>query len=231
MRGIPDLRLNVLLPGVAGLLLLTVAHAQAPPVQQPAAAPDAALTDDGLMPIKVKNIDKAYKLPGASLAGYRSLLFRPVDVAFSKTWNPRVYGTFGLRSTDVEEIRSSLGELADQTFRKTLTTGGYAVVTAPGENVLEVEAHIVDLFINGPDVPTAGGSRIYVLSAGEMRLAVTLRDSITGTVLYRVVDRKIGPETGRLEWASSVWNNAEARRALQGWAVQLKTALDSARAN
>jgi hypothetical protein len=192
---------------------------------------EAALTDDGLAPVKVRNIDKAYKRPGASLSSYKQIILKPVTVEFSRGWNPRDYGTFGLKSADVEKLRSSLATIADETFRKTLTAGGYPVVAAPGETVLEVEAHLVDVIVNAPDVPTAGRTRTYVFSAGEMRVVATLRDSIAGTVLYRAIDRRRGPETGRLEWASSVWNRVEAERALAGWATQLKNALDAARAS
>jgi len=196
------------------------------------AADSPGLSDDGLAPIKVKNIDKAWKRPGASLAGYNRILIRPVSVAFAKHWDPRDYGgTFGLKSAQVEKIRSSLGKLANDTFAKELARGGYAVATAPGENVLDVEAQIVDLVVNAPESNSSTNSRTYVLSAGEMRLLVTLRDSITGTTLYRASDMKRGPETGRLEYASEVWNRAEAQLALSGWARQLKTALDAAKSN
>jgi hypothetical protein len=198
----------------------------------PAWAADApALSDDGLAPIKVKNIDKAWKRPGASLAGYSRILIRPVSVAFSKNWNPRDYGgTFGLKSEQVEKMRSSLGKLANDTFAKELAKGGYAVATAPGENVLDVEAQIVDLKVNGPDVDSSMNVKTYVFSAGEMRLLVTLRDSITGTTLYRASDFKRGPDRGRLEITSDVWNRVEAELALTGWARQLKAALDAAKA-
>jgi len=199
-------------------------------VSSPAFSADAAPTDDGLVPIKVKNIDKAYKLPGASLSGYNKLLFKPVSVAFSKSWDPRDYGgTFGLSTKDVEKIRTGLATLADETFRKVLTEGGYTFVTEPGEGVLELDAQIVDLYVNAPDTMEAGRSRTYVMSAGEMKLAMALRDAVTGKTLFRANDRKRGQETGRLEWANSVWNRAEAQRALAGWAKQLKEALDAAR--
>lgn len=189
----------------------------------------AELTDDGLEPIKVRNIDKAYKRPGASLAGYDRILLRPVTVAFSKHWDPRDYGgTFGLSAAEVEKQRTDLAKLADETFRRVLTRGGYAVVDKPDAGVLEVQPHIVDLYINAPDVPGAEVRRSYVLSVGEMRLNATLQDAVTGTVLYRTSDRKRGPESGRLEWANSVWNAAEAERMLSGWARQLKDALDTA---
>jgi hypothetical protein len=195
------------------------------------AAGEPALTDDGLAPIKVRNVDKAYKRPGASLAGYDKILLKPVNVAFSKSWDSREFGNYGLSAKDVEKIRSSLAQLAEETFRKSLTKGGYTFVTAADAKVLEMEAQIVDLYVNAPDVSsTANVNRSYVMSAGEMRLVLTLRDAVTGTVLYRAVDHKRGTDTGRLVWASSVFNRAEAELALTGWAGQLKNALDAARA-
>lgn len=207
--------------------LAALAAAAAAALAGPAIA--AELTDDGLEPIKVRNIDKAYKRPGASLAGYDRILLRPVTVAFSKHWDPRDYGgTFGLSAADVEKLRTDLAKLADETFRRVLTRGGYAVVDKADAGVLEVQPHIVDLYINAPDVPGAEVRRSYVLSVGEMRLNATLQDAVTGTVLYRTSDRKRGPESGRLEWANSVWNAAEAERMLSGWARQFKDALDAA---
>jgi hypothetical protein len=195
------------------------------------AAQSPELTDDGLQPVKVRNIDKAYKRPGASLKGYDRILIRPVTVAFSKHWDARNYGgTFGLKPADVEEQRSSLSKLADKTFARVLSRGGYPVVESAGAGVLEVEAQIVDLFINGPEVPNAGIQHTYVLSFGEMRLLVTLRDSVTGTTLYRVSDFYRDADTGRLEWANRAWNNQQAEIALSAWARQLKKALDAAKA-
>lgn len=190
-----------------------------------------AITEDGLVPIKVKHIDKAWKRPDASLAGYDRILLRPVSVAFAKHWNPRDYGRFGLKSDEVERIRTGLSKLAGDTFTRVLTRGGYQVVTTPGENVLEVEAQIVDLYVNGPEIHTGTNVRTYVLSAGEMRLLVTLRDAVTGTALYRASDFRRGAETGRLEWATDVFNASEAELALAGWARRLKDALDAARAD
>ncbi|MGC4027360.1 MAG: DUF3313 family protein [Steroidobacteraceae bacterium] len=190
----------------------------------------AELTDDGLEPIHVRDIDKAYKRPGASLAGYDRVLLKPATVEFSKSWDPRDYGgPGGLKPQEVDKLRNDLAKLADDTFRRVLEKGGYGVVAKPDAGVLEVEPHIVDLYINAPDVVTADIRHNYVLSMGEMRLNATLRDAVTGTVLYRTSDRKRDPETGRLEWANNVWNQAEAARMLAGWATQLKRALDAAK--
>lgn len=187
-------------------------------------------TDDGLVPVKVKNIEKAYKRPGASLKGYTSILLRPVTVAFNKNWNPRDYGVLGLKSEEVEHIRTELSKLAGETFSRVLSKGGYAIATAPGENVLDVQAEIVDLIVNGIEPRGAAAVHVYVKSAGEMRILANLRDSVTGTLLYRTSDMQRAEEYDQLEWANSVFNRVEAQRVLATWARQLKSALDVAKA-
>jgi hypothetical protein len=192
-------------------------------------AGEAPATEDGLLPVQVKNVDKAWKRPGASLKPYTSVLIRPFSVAFSKSWNPRTYGEFGLKSDEVEHLRTELAKIAGETFTRVLSKGGYSIATAPGENVLEVQADIVDLIINGVEPRSSSIVHVYVTSAGEMRLMLALRDSVTGTTLYRASDFKRGQEYDRLEWANSVFNRAEAERALEGWALQLKSAMDGAK--
>jgi hypothetical protein len=194
-----------------------------------AQAETPALTDDGLEPIKLKQIDKAYRRPGAKLGSYQTIILKPVEVAFSKGWNPRDYGDNGLRTKDVEKLRGDLAELAAATFTKTLNAGGYATASSAESGVLEVEVRIVDLFLNAPDVGHVANVRSYALSAGEMQLVVTLRDAVSGTTLFRSVDRKRDPDSYRLEWANRVWNHVQLKRMLEGWASQLKDALDSAK--
>lgn len=201
-------------------------------ILSPGIAAAAQLTDDGLETIKVRDIDKAYKRPGASLASYDRILIKPVSVAFSKRWDPRDYGgtsSSGLRTDDVTKIRTDLAKLAEESFRRALTRGGYKIVTEPGAGVLEVQADIVDLYLNAPDVNPLPMERRYAMSVGDMRINAQLRDAVTGTLLYRVSDFKRGPESNHLEWANNNWNQVELERMLTGWANQLKKALDSAR--
>ncbi|HMA11458.1 MAG TPA: DUF3313 family protein, partial [Steroidobacteraceae bacterium] len=137
---------------------------------------------------------------------------------------------FGLKSDEVEHLRTELSKIASDTFTRVLSKGGYTIATAPGENTLEVQADIIDLVINGVEPRSSSIVHVYVTNAGQMRLLLTLRDSVTGTTLYRASDFKRGQEYDRLEWANSVFNRAEAERALEGWARQLKSALDGAKA-
>jgi hypothetical protein len=195
----------------------------------PAWAADPTPTDEGLVRVQVRNVDSVYQRPGVDWASYTRVKIAPVQVSFSKSWNPRDYGSFGLRTSDVDRIRRDLAKLTLQVFTKVLGEGGYTVVEESGEGVLEVEPNIVNLYINAPDTLDAGRSRAYVLSAGEMTLALELRDSVTGTLLAEARDRKRGPEHATLQVSNRVVNRQEAERALRAWAGQLKTALDSAR--
>lgn len=193
------------------------------------AAKPPQVTEDGLELTKVKGVDLLYRRPGASLSGYTKVMVDPVQVAFSKSWNPRDYGTYGLKTSDVDRIRTELGQLARDTFVKTLQAGGYPEATTPDEGVLRVTAQIVDLYVNAPDTMQAGRSRTFVANAGNMTLAIELRDAVTGTVLVRGFDRATATDTGRFQWSNSVMNRAEAERALGAWAKRLKEALDAAK--
>jgi hypothetical protein len=117
-----------------------------------------------------------------------------------------------------------------RTFAAELTRGGYALADADGPDVLRVTPAIVDLYVNAPDVPTAGRSRTYVMDAGRMTLVVEARDSVSGQLLARAVDTRHGTETGRLQRANAVTNSQEAGRAIEQWARALREGLDRLRA-
>lgn len=177
---------------------------------------------DGLIPVKARSFDKAWQKPGTDFKSYTGIVVRPATVEFSKAWRPSDYGTYGLRDKDVERIRSRIAKIADESFAKVLSQDGYRIADAAAGNVLEVQIEVVDLYINAPDIDSDVFSRNYVRSFGDLRLLVTLRDSISGTTLFRSSDLMRGDETGRLEWANAVYNHSEAQRLLGAGARQLK---------
>jgi hypothetical protein len=181
--------------------------------------------DAELIPVKAGSFDKAWQRPDANLSGYNGVLIRPVAVSFSKDWRARDYGPNGLKATEVERIRATHAEIAHDAFARVLSQGGYRVVDAPGAGVLEVQVEVADLYVNAPADDSDIFIRTYVRSFGDMRLLITLRDSVSGTTLFHSSDRKRGDETGRLEWANSVYNRSEAQRALADGARQLKKVL------
>ena len=193
-----------------------------------AAADSSSSPFPGLELVDSKNVDRLYRRPDLDISAYGKILIGEPVVEFSKNWNPRNYGTYGLSAAQLKKIRVDLADLAKATFVKVLGAGGYEVVTEAGDGVLEIIPSIVNLYINAPDAMTAGRSKTYAMDAGSMTLALQVSDSVTGTLLAVVYDHK-RDSSGRMQWATSVSNRAAASRTLTGWAEQLKRELDAAR--
>ena len=65
---------------------------------------------------------------------------------------------------------------------------------------------------------TAGRSRSYTMEAGEATLFVELRDSTTGALLGRGLDRRATRNSGRAQVANSVTNLSDFRALFKQWA-------------
>jgi len=194
---------------------------------------EAALSHDGLQRVKVKDVDAAYTRPGASLKGYTKVMLDPVEVQFSKSWDPNKTGSmFKVSASEREEIRKGVGDIVREEFARQLQAkDGYQVVTAPGPDVLRAKASIVNLYVNAPD--TGGGSgrsRTYTASAGEMTLYLELYDSESGQILARIVDRRESRSVAPMMIANRVTNTGEAHDIAATWARILRKSMDSAKA-
>jgi hypothetical protein len=182
----------------------------------------------GLELVSSKNVGALYRRPDTDFSGYGKIMVGESAVEFSKNWNPRNYGPFGLSATQMTKIRVDLAAMAKSVFAKSLSDGGYEVVTEAGDGVLVVTPNIVDVFINVPDSPTARRSRIYTMNAGSASLVLQVNDAVTGTLLAMVLDKqRSGSST--MQWATSVSNRAAADAMLTGWAEQFRRELDAAR--
>jgi hypothetical protein len=192
---------------------------------------EEAMSHDGLQKIKVKGIDLAYARPGAKLSTYKQVILDPVQVSFSKSWDPKRTGSsLPLPEADRERIRSGVAKIVHEEFVRELgANSGYKVVTAAGADVLRVKADIANLYVNAPDTVTAGRSRTYVVNAGEMTLVAELIDSESGQVQARLVDRREARSSSpRMQLSGEMENADEARSAAAAWAKILRNAMDRA---
>jgi hypothetical protein len=200
-------------------------------------SPSLALGDSpsspfpGLELVPSKNVGALYRRPDVDISAlaYHKIIIVEPTVEFSKNWNPRNYGTLGLSAAQLTKIRADLADMAKSVFAKSLTDGGYEIVTEAADDVLAITPNILNVYINAPDVKTAGRSRTYTMDAGSATLALQVNDAVTGTLLAVVYDqRRSGSST--MQWATSVSNRAAAETMLNGWAEQLKRELDATRA-
>ena len=216
--------------GVAASALAQATPAAKPAVPTSKRAAATAWTEDGLQKTSIKGIDVAFARPGASLAPYRKVLLRPIDVSFRRDWGRPATGTgVRVRAQDAQRIRDKLEALIREETVRELGAGGYTVVDQPGDDVLEVEGAISNLYLVAPDVPGAEATRVYSVSAGEMTLVADLRDSVSGETVLRVYDHAEASDTGRIHRITQVENASEARRAAKAWAGILRRQLDAAR--
>jgi hypothetical protein len=212
-------RAAVFLAGIAAVAFIALAHG--------ADKPTPPATWNGLELTQSKALDLLYKKPGVTFSTYRRIMLDPVEVDFRKNWTP---DPRRVSSSDRERIRKELAEAARAVFKKELEEkGGYTFATESAPDVLRVTAALTDLYIAAPDTMSAGRSRSYAVSAGEVTLLAELRDSDSGDLLAVAADRGQARGNGYLQWTSGATNAAEARALLTGWAQLLRKGLDASK--
>jgi len=191
------------------------------------------VTEEGLHRVEESKLSVVYADPEANLSQYQRVNLLDPEVAFRKNWKRDQNRQSGHRirvtSSDIERIKSGLSELVREEFSAALQDGGFEVTDEIAEDVLLVRPAIINLDINSPDTMSAGRSRSYSQSAGEMTLYVELYDSVTGDMLAKALDRQKERDSGYYTWSNSVTNRAAATRIVKGWAGILVSALDEAR--
>jgi hypothetical protein len=205
---------NLIAGGFAALLFLAAGAAF---------AEEAAGSWDGLVEIKPKRIDAGFLLPGADFRPYKKLMMDPVEVAFEKNWardyNRETAGVSGdVNQDDIDRITQGVRQHFSEVFTETYSKAGLELVTAPGPDVLRVRPGVLDLFVSAPDTMTAGRSRTYTMEAGHAMLFLELRDSTTGTLLGRALDKRATRDTGYAQVSNRVTNLSDFRALFKQWA-------------
>jgi hypothetical protein len=194
------------------------------------AGPEPKAEWDGLVRQPHARLDAVFVRPDTEgeIAAFRSVMLDPVSVSFARDFDPN-RGTRSLsrrvNADDLIAIQEGLAALFRDVFREELAAGGYELIETPGPETLRVTAAIVDLFISAPDT-AMGTTRTYTANAGRMTLVMELRDSVTGELLARAVDRRSARDSVVWTINNRVTNTAEARRAFRTWAAALRQGLD-----
>lgn len=192
----------------------------------------SAWTRDGLEQITVHGLDAAFARPGASLAQYDKVLLRPVDVAFHKDWarNMSTGTRFRVSPADMQRIRTRLAARLQDAVKTELAAGGYKLVETPGEDVLDVQMDIVNLYVPAAAINSGMNQPdVYAVSAGQATLVVQLHDSVTGDAIARAVQNYASAARPQMTRIDNFENDLEAGKACAAWAKSLRDALDRSR--
>lgn len=200
-----------------------------------AETPPPEVSMDGLELVEKTRKKEIYRAPGVDWSIYDKIHIDAATVAFRRNWqrDQNRYQPNKIRSKDIERISEGMVELFDDVFSKELSKkGGYEIVDSPGESVLRITPHIVDLDVYAPDPRyQAGMQRSYVQTAGRMTLKLHFYDSYTGDLIAVFSDHREAPWRGYVQWANSVTNTKEFRLLLQSWASDLREGLEEAKSN
>jgi len=103
----------------------------------------------------------------------------------------------------------------------------FELVDGPGADVLMIQGALLNVTSMVPPDPIGGRSYVYLSNIGDATLVLELRDSETGTILARSVDRRAAETIGgTFLQSNSVTNSAEVKRLIRFWATRLKEGLD-----
>ncbi len=204
---------------------------------EPAATPAAEPAWDSLVEVNSRRMGNAALLPGADFRPYDSVMLDKPEVSFRNNWmrdvNRSNRGAARVTQSDADRILEATATNTTDIFTAEFERAGFKIATAPGPNVLRVRTGVVDLFVNAPDVPTAGRSRTFTTNAGEATLVMEARDSMTNALLGRVIDRRETRGQGGMigmQQSNRVTNTAEFRTLARRWAQISATKLNDLKA-
>lgn len=196
----------------------------------------ANVSSDGLRLQRNTGSTVVYLRPGAKFGKYDKVAILDCFVEFDKDWqsnyNSRQNDPSSFVGTnDMNRIKKELAGEFKKIFTQELQAGGYAVVDTAAPDVLVLRPAIINLRVTAPDLMTPGINATVVSSAGSATLYLELWDSITNTILARVLDAQADQGFGGGQVANSVTNAMAADFILKGWADRLRKHLEAARAN
>lgn len=194
---------------------------------------DAELSFDGLHKVDHSRADEAWARPDFDISGYTKIWpvgvgveYRQVkdrgNTAMARSRGGPYFVDDGARA----RFENLVGEIFSEELQK---LEQYELVDGAGPDVLMVRGGLLDVISYVPPEPIGGRSSIYLSSVGEATLVLELRDSETGTILARSVDRRAAETPGggvSFMASSSVTNAADVKRLIRRWATRLREGLD-----
>lgn len=191
--------------------------------------PDAEVSFDGLHKVDNSGAGLAWARPDFDISGYTKIWLVGAGIEYRQV---KDRGRMAMRSGSGpyfidDKSRAKFEKNVTDVFAEELaTTKRFELVDGPGPDVLMVRGGLLDVISYVPP-ETVGLSEVYLRSVGEATLVLELRDSETGTILARSIERRAAESAGgSLQFSSTVTNSAEARRLIRRWAMQLREALD-----
>lgn len=185
----------------------------------------------GLVHVQGSKVALAYVRPGTNWTKYKTILLKklvvPVNArnAAPQGADPGFGESYMLSDNDVAQLQDAFFH----SMQNTLSGAGYTFVTTPQADTLIVAPEIQKIVLSAPiessRMDFGGMGATLSQGGGSITMGAVLADGSTKVVIAEVLDRKYGSSLWGIN--NSVTNFAEARRAFDGWANDLKAKLQS----
>ncbi len=216
---------------VIAVAALSVACTTTPPTIQ--TGPDAEVSFDGLHKVDNSQADLAWARPDFDISGYTKIMLVGEGIEYAPAKNRARTTAERSRGGPYfidEGSRARFEALVSETFLEEMQKiEHYEIVTEAGADVLMIRGSLLDVVSYVPQDPMSAAARssVYLSSVGEATLVLELRDSETGAILARSIDRRAAEQAGGMMFDSNrVTNAAEVRRLVRFWGRRLREGLD-----
>ncbi|HUD29005.1 MAG TPA: DUF3313 family protein [Novosphingobium sp.] len=198
----------------------------------PAFAAKPPDTWDGLLHVPSKKLGAVYLQPNADFRGYTKVMLDPAEIAFRKNWQ-REHNSVTMAGPVSNEDASRILARAKDGFQKLFVEAyqkaGYQVVDQSGPDVMRLSTAVLDLDVTAPDTMSPGRNYTFTQDAGSATLVLEARDSVTGAILGRAVDKRDMDDI-RPYLRNSVTNNTDFEQLFASWAKKSAAGLDELKA-
>jgi hypothetical protein len=206
------------------LALATIVVAAATPPRGDRASFAQAWQAQGLQPAK-SNLDLLYLRPAAAGGGSAAAVqVAPVvQVEMRDNWQSanRALERARLRPTEVQGLKDMVGSIVGDELRQ-----AFAGARGRGAGQPVLEAKVLDLYLNAPEMQAPVASKTYTTSYGDMVLVAELRDGAGGPLLLGSWDHRPAREFPTARYTTRVDNAVELRAAARSWAKRLRGEYD-----
>jgi hypothetical protein len=210
-------------------LLCVSAGADVPTIPQD---PNAEMSFDGLVRVDNSRMDNAWMKRDLNIKNYNKILpvnagieFRAVKPASKMATRDSSTNEFPLNL----DQKTRVADIIIEVFQSELAKFEHFTITdQPAPDALMIVGKLIDVVSHVPPEST-DNTKIYLSNLGEATLVMEIRDSQSGEILARAVDRRAA-YTGMIAENNVVTNISELRTFSRHWARLIRKRLDEFRA-
>jgi len=184
----------------------------------------------GLVSVKNSRLSEVLVKPGLDLSAYSSVKTQAAEFEYrdvAEQRNPQASRTGRVAYPMSESTRKEFEALVTEVFDKELPTSKhFPEVSEAGPGVLLLRGGFFDIVSFVPP-DRAAREAVFLSQIGSAILYLEVRDSVSGELLVRGIDRRaVEPNRATLKVNSRPVNKQETKRVIKRWAKILVNGLD-----